>query len=324
MHHSIALSLLGCLLSAASVVGQSVPALMNYQGRLTDETGQPLPNGTYAVQFRLWNSAVAGQAGQTLVWGRQYDVTLVNGVFNAILGAPGGAAVPEAAAVNDLQLAFGDAERYLGLTLARLHDGTVVSDAQRKEIHPRQQLLSAPFAVMAGGLVADLADALCPAGSVLPFAGPADKVPRGWVLCDGRELSIAANQRLYGAIGSVWGNASSGNFRVPDFRGLFLRGAGSQGGFAKATGTPYAGESVGTFQYDMFQGHMHYRNPANSVEHNMIPASPNGSLGLSPGASHPADLLMTGLQASHDLYGVVRAGDETRPASYSVNFIIKR
>lgn len=314
------------LLFAAPVPGQSVPSLMNYQGRLTDEAGQPLPNGTYAVQFRLWNTAVVGQAGETLVWGQQHDVTLVDGVFNAVLGAPGGTALAAATAVNELRFAFGDAERYLGLTLARLHDGTVLSGAQRKEIVPRQQLLSAPFAVEAGrahSLVKELADALCPPGSILPYGGDASTVPDGWILCDGRPLPIAAYGRLHAAIGFAWGNPGAGQFRVPDLRGLFLRGV---------DGSPVTGESgrdpdrsdagrgqlhpgsnfgnrVGSWQSDAFASHDHEVYPKlsgyNLGEGNYMQGSP-----INPTPYGDAN---TG----------IRGGNETRPKNAYVNYIIK-
>jgi len=33
---------------------------------------------------------------------------------------------------------------------------------------------------------------------------------------------------LFAAIGAVYGGNGSNNFKVPDFRGMFLRGTGSQ------------------------------------------------------------------------------------------------
>lgn len=124
---------------------QSVPPLVNYQGRLTDELGQPLPSGTYSVQFRLWPS-VAGTTD--LVWARQYDVAVVDGVFHVILGAPGGTEFAGAsAAANSLNLAFTEPERYLGITIVKGANGIPIPSP--KELTPRQQILSAPFALRA-------------------------------------------------------------------------------------------------------------------------------------------------------------------------------
>lgn len=346
-HFQTVVPLLASLLAAAAVSAQSVPALMNYQGRLTDEAGQPLPSGTYAVQFRLWDKAVGGQPGEMLVWGEQHDVTLVDGVFNVILGAPGGVALP-GGAVNSLRFAFDGAERYLGLTLARLHDGTVLSGAQRREIVPRQQLLSAPFAVEAGrahSLVKELADALCPPGSILPYGGDASTAPDGWILCDGRPLPIATYGRLHAAIGFAWGNPGAGQFRVPDLRGLFLRGVdGSpvtgesgrdpdRGDAARSQIHPGAnfGNRVGSWQPDGIASHSHdvwslvFNGNAWGTGGN--PENPYNSNGLltawepNPGAQPPQTYY--GATRDGERYISSTGGAETRPKNAYVNYLIK-
>jgi hypothetical protein len=111
--------------------------------------------------------------------------------------------------------------------------------------------------------VADLAPAVqaqlgtgLPAGIVMPFAGVSTNVPAGFIWCDGRELSKTEYPALWAALNngsgtglwdtcprqqSPWGSYSAptaGNFRVPDLRTQFLRGAGTnQAGVA----TPIAG-----------------------------------------------------------------------------------
>ena len=127
---------------------QTVPGLVNYQGRLTDAAAVPLPAGSYAVAFRLWDSPTL--LGQTLIWGREYDVTIVeNGAFNVILGGGGGRTLTDSPppAVNELSFAFGESNRFLGLTVTRGTNGQAVPNAM--ELVPRQQILSAPFAFRA-------------------------------------------------------------------------------------------------------------------------------------------------------------------------------
>jgi microcystin-dependent protein len=41
---------------------------------------------------------------------------------------------------------------------------------------------------------------------------------RGWLRCDGREVSQSNYPRLYNLLGSAFGSASSGNFKLPDAR----------------------------------------------------------------------------------------------------------
>ncbi len=135
--------LLNCLLLAGLVrAADAVPPLLNYQGRLTDEAGQPLASGGYRLAFRLWAEATSTASGN-LVWGREFEVTVVGGAFNVILSDTG---QPAEAGLNaELPGAFAAPSRFLGLTILRTPSG-IVPAAQRKEIMPRQQLLSAPFA----------------------------------------------------------------------------------------------------------------------------------------------------------------------------------
>ena len=42
-----------------SVAGAS-PSYVNYQGRLTDENGDPFPAGSYKMAFSIWDQATEG------------------------------------------------------------------------------------------------------------------------------------------------------------------------------------------------------------------------------------------------------------------------
>jgi hypothetical protein len=311
------------LLVALPAGAQSVPSLMNYQGRLTEESGQPLTNGTYAVQFRLWNRAITNQPGETLVWGRQYDLTIINGVFNVILGAPGGIPLP-GAAVNDLQFAFGDAERYLGLTLVRLHGGTVISESQRREILPRQQLLSVPYTIQAAqaDLARDLAqaarDTLVPPGTIIASMGISATPPDGWEFCRGQEVSRSDPKfaRLYAAIRET-GGAGNGltTFNIPDLRGLFLRGVDA------GAGRDPEARAVGSSQPDAFQGHYHLvSEPAQTGG---TPRIGTAAFNGSPGTHIEVPQGTAYRIISDGVNGVPRISSETRPKNVSVHYLIK-
>lgn len=68
-------------------------------------------------------------------------------------------------------------------------------------------------------------EARVPAGTVAFFAG--ENIPSGWLLADGRYVKKDDYAALYAALGSIYGEAPEGYFRLPDARGLFLRGLDS-------------------------------------------------------------------------------------------------
>ena len=84
-----------------------------------------------------------------------------------------------------------------------------------------------------GGSVLDM-----PLGTVLPIA--TESVPEGWMLCDGREISIEEYQGLYDLIGTTYGAGDSAfwaqvffpatTFNIPDLRGRTIIGANDMGG----------------------------------------------------------------------------------------------
>ncbi len=130
MKHAIILA--AVLAMAVSVVyaqqETSVPPLINYQGMLADANGNPM-TGTKKLTFNIYDAAIGGN----LVWGPQVfdSVPLINGRFNVILGTTDN----NGKLITD---AFDAKERYLGITVD-----------SNSEIAPRQQILSAPFAIHA-------------------------------------------------------------------------------------------------------------------------------------------------------------------------------
>ncbi|EJF94348.1 phage tail protein [Bartonella taylorii] len=61
-----------------------------------------------------------------------------------------------------------------------------------------------------------------PSGFIATFA--MQEVPNGWLLCDGATYKRKDYPQLFNAIGDKWGKDSDTTFKVPDFRGMFLRG----------------------------------------------------------------------------------------------------
>jgi len=116
------------------------------------------------------------------------------------------------------------------------------------------------FRVKDGGvtnanLVTAVQQALIPAGAVQAFA--MNSAPAGWLAADGTEYAKTGTYAaLFAAISTTYGetNGSGGagtsHFRVPDLRGYFVRGSG----------TNSDGTSAGTFatrQADDLKSHTH-------------------------------------------------------------------
>lgn len=97
-----------------------------------------------------------------------------------------------------------------------------------------------------------------PSGAILPFAG--SSVPAGYLLCDGSEVAQSTYPSLYAALGTTWDESakqdgtggnyttpSVGNFRIPDLRGIFLRGVGTS---SRADGSNDVSVSLSGFSDD--------------------------------------------------------------------------
>jgi microcystin-dependent protein len=153
-----------------------------------------------------------------------------------------------------------------------------------------------------------------PVGAIMPFAGDADSVPAGWLLCDGSAIDRETYNDLYNVIKHKWGagNAST-TFNLPDLRGRFLRGLDSnaivdvdaESRFALFTGGN-TGEKVGSYQDDAFKSHKH------SMDYDRIKFL-NGTTTVN-------DIHGSGNQTTSTN---TTGGSETRPKNAAVNYIIK-
>ena len=66
-----------------------------------------------------------------------------------------------------------------------------------------------------------------PPGTVIQFAGSSANL-QGYLPCNGDIYNSSNYNALFNAIGTIYGDGGSGTFRVPDYRAVFLRGAGQQ------------------------------------------------------------------------------------------------
>ncbi|MBD3237374.1 MAG: hypothetical protein GF330_11760 [Candidatus Eisenbacteria bacterium] len=102
------------------------PRTISHQGRLTDELGNPIEDGSYELTCRIYDVPSGGSA----LWSEAQTITTTDGVYSVTLGE-----------VTPVFLAF-DVPYWLGISL---EDGA--------EMMPRVELTSWPYAIRA--LIAD-------------------------------------------------------------------------------------------------------------------------------------------------------------------------
>jgi hypothetical protein len=124
---SVIISTLVLLMIGILAIAQ-VPGIINYQGRLTDDTGELVTDGEYPVRFRIWDDSTDGM----MKWTSQPETVLViNGLFNFQLGSK----------ENIPPSTFNDTSLWLGITVG--------TGPEVPEIEPRTRLVSTPYAYKA-------------------------------------------------------------------------------------------------------------------------------------------------------------------------------
>jgi len=159
-----------------------------------------------------------------------------------------------------------------------------------------------------------------PVGTISAYGGIS--APVGWYLCDGASLSRSVESNLYDVIGVGFGSVDGSHFNLPDFRGVFLKGAGTTSRTVgkDAVGAFYSAV-LGTYYLDHLQGHNHN----NSDRYN---ATGFGSAALTYSSAsgtytenNYGNVLGPRTDGTH---GTVRSDSATtEPQSLGVNFIIK-
>lgn len=173
-----------------------------------------------------------------------------------------------------------------------------------------------------------------PVASVMAFAGaldptssspPADTHPIeawGWMLCDGRSLSVYLYPELFAALGYLYGGGGD-QFSIPDYRGYFLRGTDGGAGVdpdvskrTSASGGSSAYAGVGSHQDFALQDHVH------DYKYSQTTAAPAQS-GSTAGAPAAQPQPTEGAIAASGQPAVKVSPNETRPVNIYVNYIIK-
>lgn len=159
-----------------------------------------------------------------------------------------------------------------------------------------------------------------PYGKIDLYAGVT--IPPGWLLCNGASLLRAGTYaNLYNVIGTTYGTVDGTHFTIPDFQGIFPRGAGTSTKLTNANAVAFAGV-LGTYQNDKMQGHYH-REVYTSIK-----ALPAAGAEEYYGQNLPATYKPNADSVIKEAYtdgtnGTPRTGTETNPANLGINFIIK-
>ena len=144
-----------------------------------------------------------------------------------------------------------------------------------------------------------------PAGTIIP-CGNSAALPRT-LLCNGAAVSRTTYSALFAAIGTTYGvGDGSTTYNIPDTRGLFLRGVGTNPSNANNTAT------LGSRQLDDNKSHTH--GPNGTGEKYFIQ---NGG-----GDSGAFNWVGSGPQFQRASQTASSGGTETRPANVGVNYCI--
>jgi microcystin-dependent protein len=165
-----------------------------------------------------------------------------------------------------------------------------------------------------------------PAGIIAPFAGTS--APSGWLPCDGSAVSQTTYAALFAAIGTTWdiGGEGAGNFRLPDLRGMFLRGAGTN---ATGSSSGAVGQPVSDYAADTYLNHSHTATSTDSGHTHTYQAFGTASLAAGGSSytlpnSYPTGNTGTGNANITTTVATSTTGStETKPKNYGVLYIIK-
>lgn len=190
-----------------------------------------------------------------------------------------------------------------------------------------------------------------PAGCVIAFAGEVSAIGAplapylldierwGWMVCDGRQLPISHYPELFAVLGFRYvlqgestdlptdpKAAAAAKFRIPDYRGTFLRGV--NGSRSDGNGDPDAGlrtsssgassAEAGSMQQHALQNHEHFFPQVSSATGGSGPAvagvpTPGNHNGKTVEDPQPQDNAGEFFLSKH----------ETRPKNVSVHYLVR-
>lgn len=155
-----------------------------------------------------------------------------------------------------------------------------------------------------------------PLGTINAFGGSV--APDGWLMCQGQALSRTEYADLFAVVGTAFGAGDgSTTFNIPDFRGEFLRGAGTNSHTSEGDGGAVGEHQKGTTVVASIMGN----------GYGVIYNKTNGTIDSSTydkwvGNSGNTYVHNTTQYETESYANVIGTG-KARPTNTSVNFIIK-
>lgn len=123
-----------------------------------------------------------------------------------------------------------------------------------------------------------------------PFIGEVrifafDFAPSGWALCDGRELTVAQNNTLFTIIGTAYGAASAGNFKLPNIIDRVVIGTGQGPALTNRTLGESGGQAEVTLLTQEMPLHTHVINANVTAPGDINVPGPSSALAVSTGGT---------------------------------------
>ena len=170
---------------------------------------------------------------------------------------------------------------------------------------------------------------IVPVGVIYPFGGSNEKVPDGYLPCDGRAVSRTQYSALFNVIGTSFGNGDEINtFNVPDMRESVPVGIGTRGSGVAVHDT----YTLGQFKDDQFKSHNHgakitggkHKHWVGARNDALLNIGGDGNCIVNQGDSHQSGNVASSLEGhTHDISIYNTGGDTTHGKQVGVNYIIK-
>lgn len=173
------------------------------------------------------------------------------------------------------------------------------------------------FTVYSDGTNMYFVDSSTPPGMIQTFGGAS--APAGWLVCDGSSVSINNYPFLFSAIKYAWGG-SGPNFNLPDLRGMFVRGTGTNSLYPSAVG---GAVGVTGYQPDIYLNHSHSVTDPGHF-HSLANQLSSGGASIPGGSGYQFVAANTSLNITNiSVNSSNTGGSETRPKNFAVLYCIK-